>query len=141
MQDALYDPQTSGGLLIAVDAADADALAAELQKTSRMRGASERFRISQEQPALFSTDGGNCLERTVNFHFGGKPTEGQTHRSARERTKRAVRTGRAVQAAAREDAEALFERYRDLRIVLSRKSRLNTPTRFSAVSGPISSAP
>lgn len=33
MQDALYDPQTSGGLLIAVDAADADALAAELQKT------------------------------------------------------------------------------------------------------------
>lgn len=33
VQDALYDPQTSGGLLIAVDAADADALAAELQKT------------------------------------------------------------------------------------------------------------
>ena len=33
IQDALYDPQTSGGLLIAVDAADADALAAELQKT------------------------------------------------------------------------------------------------------------
>ena len=33
VQDALYDPQTSGGLLIAVDAADADALAVELQKT------------------------------------------------------------------------------------------------------------
>lgn len=33
VQDALYDPQTSGGLLIAVDAADADALAAKLQKT------------------------------------------------------------------------------------------------------------
>lgn len=33
VQDALYDPQTSGGLLIAVDAADADALATELQKT------------------------------------------------------------------------------------------------------------
>lgn len=33
VQDALYDPQTSGGLLIAVDPADADALAAELQKT------------------------------------------------------------------------------------------------------------
>lgn len=33
VQDALYDPQTSGGLLIAVDAADTDALAAELQKT------------------------------------------------------------------------------------------------------------
>lgn len=32
-QDTLYDPQTSGGLLIAVDAADADALTAELQKT------------------------------------------------------------------------------------------------------------
>ena len=32
VQDALYDPQTSGGLLIAVDPADADALAAELQK-------------------------------------------------------------------------------------------------------------
>ena len=29
----IYDPQTSGGLLIAVDPADADALAAELQKT------------------------------------------------------------------------------------------------------------
>ena len=33
VQDALYDPQTSGGLLIAVDPADVDALAAELQKT------------------------------------------------------------------------------------------------------------
>lgn len=33
VQDALYDPQTSGGLLIAVDPADADALATELQKT------------------------------------------------------------------------------------------------------------
>ena len=30
-QDVLYDPQTSGGLLIAVDPADADALYAELQ--------------------------------------------------------------------------------------------------------------
>lgn len=33
VQDALYDPQTSGGLLIAVDPADADALATQLQKT------------------------------------------------------------------------------------------------------------
>ena len=33
VQDALYDPQTSGGLLIAADPADADALAAALQKT------------------------------------------------------------------------------------------------------------
>ncbi len=33
VQDALYDPQTSGGLLIAVDPEDADALAVELQKT------------------------------------------------------------------------------------------------------------
>ena len=30
-QDMLYDPQTSGGLLMAVDPADADALFAELQ--------------------------------------------------------------------------------------------------------------
>ena len=30
-QDMLYDPQTSGGLLIAVDPADADALFAELK--------------------------------------------------------------------------------------------------------------
>jgi len=30
-QDVLYDPQTSGGLLIAVDSADADALCAELK--------------------------------------------------------------------------------------------------------------
>ena len=30
MQDLLYDPQTSGGLLMAVDPADADALLAEL---------------------------------------------------------------------------------------------------------------
>lgn len=30
-QDVLYDPQTAGGLLIAVDPADADALYAELQ--------------------------------------------------------------------------------------------------------------
>lgn len=33
MQDALYDPQTSGGLLIAVHPEDADALFAGLQKT------------------------------------------------------------------------------------------------------------
>ena len=33
VQDTLYDPQTSGGLLIAVDPADADALATQLQKT------------------------------------------------------------------------------------------------------------
>lgn len=33
IQDALYDPQTSGGLLIAVDPNDADALAETLQKT------------------------------------------------------------------------------------------------------------
>ncbi|MBE6990544.1 MAG: selenide, water dikinase SelD [Ruminococcaceae bacterium] len=32
-QDMLYDPQTAGGLLIAVDPADADALFAELQET------------------------------------------------------------------------------------------------------------
>ncbi len=32
-QDVLYDPQTSGGLLIAVDPADADALYEELKKT------------------------------------------------------------------------------------------------------------
>ena len=31
--DALFDPQTSGGLLIAVSASDADALEAELEKT------------------------------------------------------------------------------------------------------------
>lgn len=31
VQDMLYDPQTSGGLLIAVDARDADAMGAELQ--------------------------------------------------------------------------------------------------------------
>ena len=31
VQDMLYDPQTSGGLLIAVDAADADAMERELQ--------------------------------------------------------------------------------------------------------------
>ena len=31
MQDLLYDPQTSGGLLMAVDAADADACLRELQ--------------------------------------------------------------------------------------------------------------
>ena len=30
LQDVLYDPQTSGGLLMAVDPADADALLAEL---------------------------------------------------------------------------------------------------------------
>ena len=30
-QDVLYDPQTSGGLLIAVDPADADALYEELK--------------------------------------------------------------------------------------------------------------
>ena len=30
-QDLLYDPQTSGGLLMAVDPADADALMAELE--------------------------------------------------------------------------------------------------------------
>ena len=30
-QDMLYDPQTSGGLLMAVDPADADALMAELE--------------------------------------------------------------------------------------------------------------
>ena len=30
-QDLLYDPQTAGGLLMAVDPADADALYAELQ--------------------------------------------------------------------------------------------------------------
>ena len=30
-QDLLYDPQTAGGLLIAVDPADADALYAELR--------------------------------------------------------------------------------------------------------------
>lgn len=33
IQDALYDPQTSGGLLIAVDPNDADTLAETLQKT------------------------------------------------------------------------------------------------------------
>ena len=33
VQDALYDPQTSGGLLIAVHPEDADALFAALQKT------------------------------------------------------------------------------------------------------------
>ncbi len=33
MQDILYDPQTSGGLLIAVDAGDAEALLRELQDT------------------------------------------------------------------------------------------------------------
>ena len=33
MQDLLYDPQTSGGLLMAVDAADADACLKELQDT------------------------------------------------------------------------------------------------------------
>ena len=33
VQDMLYDPQTSGGLLIAVDAADADALYEELKTT------------------------------------------------------------------------------------------------------------
>lgn len=33
IQDALYDPQTSGGLLIAVDPNDADALGETLQKT------------------------------------------------------------------------------------------------------------
>lgn len=33
IQDVLYDPQTSGGLLIAVDPNDADALAETLQKT------------------------------------------------------------------------------------------------------------
>lgn len=33
IQDALYDPQTSGGLLIAVDPNDADALAETMQKT------------------------------------------------------------------------------------------------------------
>jgi len=32
-QDVLYDPQTAGGLLIAVAAADADALYEELKKT------------------------------------------------------------------------------------------------------------
>ena len=31
MQDILYDPQTSGGLLIAVDGRDAEALLRELQ--------------------------------------------------------------------------------------------------------------
>ena len=31
MQDILYDPQTSGGLLIAVDPADADAMEHELK--------------------------------------------------------------------------------------------------------------
>ena len=34
VQDALYDPQTSGGLLIAVDPADADALAAALAQNA-----------------------------------------------------------------------------------------------------------
>lgn len=33
VQDALFDPQTSGGLLMAVDAADADALFEELKKS------------------------------------------------------------------------------------------------------------
>ena len=33
IQDTLYDPQTSGGLLIAVDPNDADALAETMQKT------------------------------------------------------------------------------------------------------------
>ena len=33
VQDALYDPQTSGGLLFAVHPEDADALFAALQKT------------------------------------------------------------------------------------------------------------
>ena len=33
VQDMLYDPQTSGGLLMAVDPADADALLAELKGT------------------------------------------------------------------------------------------------------------
>ena len=33
VQDMLYDPQTAGGLLMAVDPADADALEAELKKT------------------------------------------------------------------------------------------------------------
>ncbi|HJA47806.1 MAG TPA: selenide, water dikinase SelD [Candidatus Agathobaculum intestinipullorum] len=33
IQDALYDPQTSGGLLIAVDPSDADTLAEAMQKT------------------------------------------------------------------------------------------------------------
>ena len=33
VQDALYDPQTAGGLLFAVHPADADALFAALQKT------------------------------------------------------------------------------------------------------------
>ena len=33
MQEILFDPQTSGGLLMAVDPADADALLAELKGT------------------------------------------------------------------------------------------------------------
>ena len=47
MQDVLYDPQTSGGLLIAADAADADAMELELKAAcpdSRRIGTVERFR-------------------------------------------------------------------------------------------------
>ena len=43
VQDMLYDPQTSGGLLMAVDPADADALLAELKGCRAQRPAGGRY--------------------------------------------------------------------------------------------------
>ena len=47
VQDLLYDPQTSGGLLMAVDPADAEALLAELAGTvpaAQRIGTAEAYR-------------------------------------------------------------------------------------------------
>ena len=39
MQDLLYDPQTSGGLMMAADPGDADALLSELLKDPQVQSA------------------------------------------------------------------------------------------------------
>ena len=49
MQDILYDPQTSGGLLIAVDARDAEKLLEELQQCDKVPGAAIIGHVEKEQ--------------------------------------------------------------------------------------------
>ena len=49
VQDILYDPQTSGGLLIAVDARDAEKLLEELQQCEKVPGAAIIGQVEKEQ--------------------------------------------------------------------------------------------
>ena len=113
MEEILFDPQTSGGLLMAVDPADADALLAEL---TPVVPSAQRIGTVREY------HGGKRIRQCrVHVRFRAGPAQRKPHSALGKRPQCFVSRGRTVQAAAGQDAVLRFQRIGHLGVVTAQE--------------------